>query len=171
MKQQVSSCPVGTLLQTPADSFQLCLPAGWLLPLTLAAHLQARSIGEGLQEDRAELPVMVEGCWAEGYRLGKEHCRVAKEEASVLMVGVVQYPDPVLIPIYPPYCSLLIHTLVLLGLSHGQDCPLLFPDRLALIRQYQHLRKNNYITIINVTYDSGHSHRDRFQVLFILLII
>lgn len=67
------------------------------------------------------------------------HCRVGKEAAIVLREGVVRFPDPVPIPICPPYCSLLVHTLILLCLSHALDCLHLSPNHLSLILPLLHL--------------------------------
>lgn len=59
--------------------------------------------------------------------------------AIVLMEGVVLFPDQGLIPVCPPYCSLLVHTQVLPCLCHAQDCPHLSPNNLSLILPFLHL--------------------------------
>lgn len=64
---------------------------------------------------------------------------MGKEAAIVLMEEAVLCPDPVLILIYPPCCSLPFHTQVLPYPCHAQDCPHPSPNHLFLILPHQHL--------------------------------
>lgn len=69
------------------------------------------------------------------------HCREAREAAIVLKEEEVRCPDPVLIQVCPPCCS-LVHTQAPPCLSHAQDCPHLSPNHLSLVPPLQHLDQN-----------------------------
>lgn len=91
------------------------------------------------------------GCWVEGCRSGKERCREGREAAIVQTEGAVLFPDPVLIPVYRPCCSLLAHNPDLLSLSRARDCPLLSPNHLALIHPLLHLDEVDRIKVAGLT--------------------
>lgn len=93
------------------------------------------------------LRVTAGGCWVEGCRSGKEHCREGREATIVQTEGVVLFPDPVLIPACRPCCSLLAHNPDLLCLSHARDCPLLSPNRLVPIHPLLHLDEVDKIKV------------------------
>lgn len=64
---------------------------------------------------------------------------MGKAAATVLMEGVVLYPDPVLIPIFLPYYS-PVRTQVLQCLFHDQD-PHLSPNHLSRTLPFLHLQR------------------------------
>lgn len=142
MKRLVSSCPVGNLRRTRAGSFRHDFLVVLQPPLAHEARLQARCYAEGLQEDLVVLRAMAEDCWVEGCHLGKGHCKAGKEAAIVLMEGAVLCLDLNQVQVSPPCCC-LVHSQVLLCLSHAQDCPHLSPNRLSPTLPLQHLQTSS----------------------------